>query len=109
MFRPLRPIREYVRIENILRPLFLDKYFSSTLRTHKEFEFQQLRQGNMLAAGYAERFKDMVAYSKQAMYAPNEKWKVDQFMLGLTGKISRSVFSKRVHYLCEVVEIMLCC
>lgn len=32
---------------------FLDKYFPSSLRTQKEFEFQQLRQGNMSVVEYA--------------------------------------------------------
>lgn len=52
---------------------FLDKYFPSTLRNQKEFEFQQLRQGTMSVAIYAEKFKDMVASSRQAAYVPNEK------------------------------------
>ncbi|XP_050920379.1 uncharacterized protein LOC127138016 [Lathyrus oleraceus] len=62
---------------------FLHKYFPSTLRTQKEFEFHPFRQGNMPTADYAEKFKDMDAYSRKAMYAPDEKWKVDQFLFGL--------------------------
>ena len=70
---------------------FLDKYFPSTLRIAKEFEFQQLRQGNMLVVEYAEKFEDMTAYSGKSMYSPYEKWKVDQFLFGLRGEISHSV------------------
>lgn len=40
---------------------------------------------------YAEKFEDMAAYSRQSMCSPDEKWKVDQFMLGLMGEISHSV------------------
>ncbi|XP_050915150.1 uncharacterized protein LOC127130129 [Lathyrus oleraceus] len=29
---------------------------------------------------YAEKYEDMIAYSKQAMYALDDKWKVDQFL-----------------------------
>ncbi|XP_050875587.1 uncharacterized protein LOC127079219 [Lathyrus oleraceus] len=70
---------------------FLDKYFSRTLRTHKQFEFQQLRQGNMSMDEYAEKFEDMATYFRQAMYGLDEKWKVDQFLFGLRSEISHSV------------------
>ncbi|XP_050875233.1 uncharacterized protein LOC127078856 [Lathyrus oleraceus] len=70
---------------------FLDKYFPSSLRTQKEFEFQQLRQGTMTIVPYAEKFEDMAAYSRQAAYAPDERWKIDQFVFGLRGEISHSV------------------
>ncbi|XP_050898344.1 uncharacterized protein LOC127105218 [Lathyrus oleraceus] len=70
---------------------FLDKYFPISLRTQKEFEFQQLRQGTMSVAMYAEKFEDMAAYSRQVVYAPDEKWKIDQFLFGLRGEISHSV------------------
>jgi hypothetical protein len=45
----------------------------------------------MSVAMYAEKFEDMVAYSRQAMYTPDEKWKIDQFLFGLRGEISHSV------------------
>ncbi|XP_050916547.1 uncharacterized protein LOC127131677 [Lathyrus oleraceus] len=48
-------------------------YFPSSLRTRKEFEFQQLKQGTMSVAAYAEKFEDMAAYSRQAAYAPDER------------------------------------
>lgn len=70
---------------------FLDKYFPSTLRTHKEFKCQQLGQGNMPEVKNAEKFEDMDAYSRKAMYAPYEKWKVVNFLFGLRGEISHSV------------------
>lgn len=70
---------------------FLDKYYPSTLRTQKEFEFQQLRQGVMLVAKYAKKFEDMAAYSRQAMYTPDEKWKIYKFLFVLRGEISHSV------------------
>ncbi|XP_050915640.1 uncharacterized protein LOC127130715 [Lathyrus oleraceus] len=70
---------------------FLDKYFPSSVRTQKEFEFQQLRQDTMSVAMYAEKFEDMATYFLQAVYAPDEKWKVDQFLFGLRGEISHCV------------------
>ncbi|XP_050897961.1 uncharacterized protein LOC127104858 [Lathyrus oleraceus] len=64
------------------------KYFPSSLRTQKEFEFQQLRQGTMSVAAYAEKFEDMAAYSRQVAYAPDESLKkvqeeMDQYRSGL--------------------------
>ncbi|XP_050890368.1 uncharacterized protein LOC127095768 [Lathyrus oleraceus] len=45
----------------------------------------------MIVVVYAEKFEDMAAYSRQAAYAPNERWKIDQFLFGLRGEISHSV------------------
>lgn len=45
----------------------------------------------MSVAGYAEKIEDMVAYSSQALYAPNELWKVNQSMFGLRGKNEHTV------------------
>lgn len=45
----------------------------------------------MLVVAYAEKFKDMVAYSRQAAYASDERWKIDQFLFGPRGEISHSV------------------
>lgn len=70
---------------------FLDKYFPSSLRTQKEYEFQQLRQGNISVTGYVEKFENMIVYSRKVMYASNEKWKMDKFMYGLRGDIAHSV------------------
>ncbi|XP_050914828.1 uncharacterized protein LOC127129747 [Lathyrus oleraceus] len=50
-----------------------------------------LRQGTMIVVAYAEKFEDMVAYSRQAAYAHDERWKIDQFLFGLRGEISHSV------------------
>ena len=50
------------------------------------------------------------AYSRQAAYAPDERWKIDQFLFGLRGEISHSVsqreFSSYVELLrqCYVAE-----
>lgn len=40
---------------------------------------------------YAKKFEDMDAYSRQVASAPDEKWKIDQFLFGLRGEISHSV------------------
>lgn len=70
------------------KEVFLDKYFLSSLKGHKEFEFQQLRQGGMSVEEYAKRFEDMVSYSRQASHEPDERWKIDHLCLVLEDKSS---------------------
>ncbi|XP_050916052.1 uncharacterized protein LOC127131158 [Lathyrus oleraceus] len=83
---------------------FLDKYFPRSLRTQKEFEFQQLRRGTTTVAAYAEKFQDMAAYSRQAAYAPDEKWKIDQFLFGLRGEISHNVSQREFTTYAELLR-----
>ncbi|XP_050908124.1 uncharacterized protein LOC127121721 [Lathyrus oleraceus] len=67
------------------------RWWANAITHMKEFEFQLLCQGNMYVAEYAERFEEMVAYSRQVAYAPDEKWKIDQFMFSLRGEIEHNV------------------
>ena len=83
---------------------FMEKYFPSSLRTQKEFEFQQLRQGGMSVAAYAEKFEIMAAYARQAMYDPDEQWKVDQFLFGLRAEISHSVSQREFTTYTELLQ-----
>ncbi|XP_050876633.1 uncharacterized protein LOC127080349 [Lathyrus oleraceus] len=86
------------------KTIFLDKYFPSSLRTHKEFEFQQLRHGTMTVAAYSKKFEDMAAYSRQAAYAPDERWKIDQFIFGLRGEISHSASQREFKTYAELLR-----
>ncbi|XP_058780030.1 uncharacterized protein LOC131653766 [Vicia villosa] len=45
----------------------------------------------MSVSEYAEKFEDLADYSRQAVYAPDELWKIDQFMMGLRADIAHSV------------------
>lgn len=83
---------------------FLDKYFLGSLRTHKEIKFQQLRQGNMSVAEYAENFENMVDYSRKVVYAPDEKWKMDQFMFGLRGEIYHIIYHREFTNYAELLR-----
>ncbi|XP_058776820.1 uncharacterized protein LOC131651171 [Vicia villosa] len=69
----------------------LEKYYPNSVRALKEREFQSFKQGNMSVSEYAEKFEDMAAYSRQAAYAPDELWKIDQFLMGLNADIMHSV------------------
>ena len=86
------------------KDLFMEKYFPSSMRTQMEYDFQQLRQGNMSVANYAEKFENMAAYSRQAMYAPDEKWKVNQFIFGLRAEISHSVSQREFETYSELLR-----
>ncbi|XP_058766746.1 uncharacterized protein LOC131640358 [Vicia villosa] len=70
---------------------FLEKYFPNSVRTQREREFQNFKQGNLSVSEYAEKFEDMADYSRQAVYAPDELWKIDQFLMGLRADIAHSV------------------
>ncbi|XP_058781646.1 uncharacterized protein LOC131655860 [Vicia villosa] len=49
---------------------FLEKYFPNSVRTQREREFHNFKQGNLSVSEYAEKFEDMADYSRQAVYAP---------------------------------------
>ncbi|XP_058750817.1 uncharacterized protein LOC131623828 [Vicia villosa] len=82
----------------------LEKYFPDNMRAQKELEFQMLRQGSMTVAEFAARFEDMVTYSNQALYAPNERWKINQFKIGLRGEIDYCVGQQRYNTYAELLE-----
>lgn len=48
-------------------------------------------QSNTSVSEYDEKFKDMDAYSRQAIYTPNELWKIDQFIFALNANVAHSV------------------
>ncbi|XP_058763194.1 uncharacterized protein LOC131636600 [Vicia villosa] len=54
-----------------------EKYFPNSVRTQKEREFQNFKQGDKSVSEYAEKFEDLADYSRQAVYAPDELWKID--------------------------------
>ncbi|XP_050916154.1 uncharacterized protein LOC127131269 [Lathyrus oleraceus] len=58
----------------------------------------------MTVVAYAEKFEDMAAYSIQAEYAPDEKWKIDQFLFGLRGEISHSVSQREFTTYAELLR-----
>ncbi|XP_058769057.1 uncharacterized protein LOC131642912 [Vicia villosa] len=72
---------------------FLEKYFPNSVRTQKEREFQNFKQGDMSVLEYAEKFEDLADYSRQAVYAPDELWKIDQ--CGEQGHIAPQCPQKR--------------
>ncbi|XP_058764648.1 uncharacterized protein LOC131638115 [Vicia villosa] len=70
---------------------FLEKYYPNSVRALKEREFQSFKQGNLSVSEYAKKFEDMAAFSRQAAYASDELWKIDQFLMGLNADIVHSV------------------
>ncbi|XP_058766702.1 uncharacterized protein LOC131640305 [Vicia villosa] len=82
----------------------LEKYFPDSMRAQKEQEFQMLRQGSMTVAEFAAKFEDMATYSSQALYAPDERWKINQFKIGLRGEIDYCVGQQRYNTYAELLE-----
>ncbi|XP_058750199.1 uncharacterized protein LOC131623219 [Vicia villosa] len=70
---------------------FLEKYFPNSVRTQRETEFHNFKQGNLCVFECGEKFEDMADYSRQVVYAPDELWKIYQFLMGLRAGISHSV------------------
>ncbi|XP_050890281.1 uncharacterized protein LOC127095669 [Lathyrus oleraceus] len=58
----------------------------------------------MSVAMYAEKFEDMVAYSRQVAYVAHDKWKIDKFLFGLKGEISYSLAQREFTILKKVQE-----
>lgn len=47
-----------ITLENLKKD-FLEKYFLPDVCNHKEFEFLELKQGNMIMADYATKFEEL--------------------------------------------------
>lgn len=64
----------------------------------------------MFVAEYAEKFENIVIYSRQVVYALDEKWRMVQFLFGLRNEVSHSMsqreFTTYAEFLrqCYVVE-----
>lgn len=71
--------------------VYLDKKFPDSLRVHKELVFQQQRQENMSLVEFVEKFEDMAAYSSRALYAPDERWNINQFKFGVREEYEHSI------------------
>lgn len=61
------------------------------LRAQNKFEFQQLKQSSMSAPKYVEKSEDMASNSRKMVYAPDERWEIDQFLFGLRADIYHNV------------------
>lgn len=45
----------------------------------------------MLVEEFVEKFEDKEAYSSQSIYAPDERWNINQFKFGLRGEIEHNI------------------
>lgn len=48
----------------------------------------------MSVSEYADKFKDMVAYYREVVYAPDELWKINPFLFGMRADIAHSLFHR---------------
>lgn len=63
--------------------VFLEKYFPNSVRIQKEQEFHHLKQGSMSMNEYVAKFEELARFSSQALYAPDDQWKMNQFKWGI--------------------------
>ncbi|XP_073225498.1 uncharacterized protein [Cicer arietinum] len=68
-----------------------DKYIPMSIRKQKEFEFAHLQQGDMFVADYVAKFEELARFCAQAEYAPNDRWKINQFEWGLNPEIKSNL------------------
>lgn len=47
---------------DIFKNEFLEKYFLAQVRSRKEIEFLQLKQGNMNVVDYADKFEELLRF-----------------------------------------------
>nr|KYP63833.1 hypothetical protein KK1_018420 [Cajanus cajan] len=70
------------------RRVFLEKYFTESVRHANEAEFMQLHQGGMSVSKYAMRFEHLARFYSQVIY---EAWKWRKFAEGLKQELERVV------------------
>ena len=88
----------------MFRAEFLEKYFLEDIRSAKEIEFLELKQGSMTVAEYAARFEELVQYC--AHYNTEEAMtsKCLKFENGLRPKIKQGIACQKIRNYPELVS-----
>ncbi|XP_050918382.1 uncharacterized protein LOC127135792 [Lathyrus oleraceus] len=75
----------------IFRDTFLKKYFPANVRSKKEIEFLELKQGNMTVADYAAKFEELFRFSPHYNRVEAEVSKCIKFENGLLPEIKQFI------------------
>ena len=88
----------------VFRAEFLEKYFPEDIRSAKEIEFLELKQGSMTVAEYAARFEELVQYC--AHYNTEEAMtsKCLKFENGLRPEIKQGIACQKIRNYPELVS-----
>ncbi|XP_020219782.1 uncharacterized protein LOC109802798 [Cajanus cajan] len=80
--------------------VFLEKYFPDDVRSQKEVEFLELKQGNDTVAEYAAKFDALVRYCTHYHDEGGERAKCIKFVNGLRPEIKTAInYQEIYHYL----------
>nr|KYP55102.1 hypothetical protein KK1_001307 [Cajanus cajan] len=83
------------------KKVFLEKYFSKSVRHAKEPEFMRLHQGGMSVSDYAMRFEHLACLYLQAI---SKAWKCRKFVEGLRQKMKMVVVPMTITEFPALVE-----
>ena len=83
----------------------MEKYFLEDVRTKKEMEFLELKQGGMTVAEYAAKFESLVRYCPQYQGAAGERSRCVKFMNGLRPEIKMAVNYQGVNNFVQLVNM----
>ena len=77
--------------------VFLEKWFPKYVRNKKEMKFLELKQGNMIVAEYATKFKELVRYFPYYQGIDGESSKCVKFLNGLRPEVKQGLNYQGVH------------
>nr|KYP40322.1 Transposon Ty3-I Gag-Pol polyprotein [Cajanus cajan] len=83
------------------RTVFMEKYFSESVRHTKEAEFLRLHQGGLTVSEYAMRFEHLARFYSQAI---SEAWKCRKFAEGLKYELKKVVVPMAITEFPALVE-----
>ncbi|XP_020225271.1 uncharacterized protein LOC109807155 [Cajanus cajan] len=79
--------------------VFLEKYFPDDVRSQKEVEFLELKQGNDIVVEYAAKFDSLVRYCSHYHGEGGERAKCIKFVNGLRPKVKTAInYQETYHF-----------
>ncbi|XP_020207108.1 uncharacterized protein LOC109792140 [Cajanus cajan] len=84
--------------------VFLEKYFSDNVRSQKEVEFLELKQGNDTVAEYAAQFDALVRYCTHYHGEGGERAKCIKFVNGLRSEVKTAINYQEIYHFPTLVN-----
>lgn len=88
----------------IFRGAFLEKYFPTDVRSKKEIEFLELKQGNMTIVDYAAKFEELSRFSPYYNEVEVEVSKCIKFENGLRPEIKQFIGYQKIRQFSVLVN-----
>ncbi|XP_020225035.1 uncharacterized protein LOC109806915 [Cajanus cajan] len=84
--------------------VFLEKYFLDDVRSQKEVEFLELKQGNDIVAEYAAKFDVLVCYCTHYHGEGGERVKCIKFVNGLHPEVKTAINYQEIYHFSTLVN-----